>query len=80
MKAILEIPDDLVKRTKATAAMGGQSFKEFVIQALQAHLERQTTGISTRGWRSVFGRARREEVESVDAVVAKEFKHIESNE
>jgi len=49
-------------------------------EALQAHLERQTTGASPRGWQSVFGQARREEVEPVDAVVAEEFEHVKMDE
>jgi hypothetical protein len=77
MKVTLEIPDDLFKRTKATAAMRGESVEDFVTEALQTHLERQPSGASPQGWRSVFGQARQEEVESVDAVVAKEFERIE---
>lgn len=80
MKITLEIPDDLFKRTKATAAMRGESLKDFVTEALQAHLEGQATGASPRGWRSVFGKARREEVESVDAIVTKEFERIGPDE
>jgi len=81
MKTTLEIPDDLFKRTKATAAMRGESLKEFVTEALQERLERQTAlGSPQRGWRSVFGQARREEVETVDAVVAEELERIDPDE
>ena len=81
MKTTLEIPDDLFKRTKATAAMRGESLKDLVIEALQEHLERQTASSSSqRGWRSVFGQARREEVELVDAVVAEELERIDPDE
>lgn len=81
MKTTLEIPDDLFKRTKATAAMRGESLKDFVTEAIQERLERQSSaGPSQRGWRSVFGQARREEVESVDAVVAKEFEQVNPDE
>jgi hypothetical protein len=81
MKTTLEIPDDLFKRTKATAAMRGESLKEFVTEALQAHLERgSASGSPQRGWRSVFGQARREEVEAVDAVVAEELERIDPDE
>ena len=47
------------------------------MDALQAHLERQPSGASTRGWRSVFGQARREEVASVDAVIAEAFEYVD---
>jgi len=81
MKTTFEIPDDLFKRSKASAAMRGESLKEFVTEALQEHLERQApSGTAQRGWRSVFGQARREEVEPVDAVVAKELEHIDPDE
>lgn len=80
MKTTLEIPDDLFKRTKATAALRGESLKDFVTEALQAHLERQTAGDSPRGWRSVFGQARREDVERVDSIVAEEFEQVEPDE
>jgi hypothetical protein len=81
MKTTLEVPDDLFRRTKAAAAMQGESLKDFVTEALQAHLERKTAGSSARpGWQSVFGQARREEVETVDSVVAEEFGRIDPDE
>ena len=81
MKITLEIPDDLLKRAKATAATRGESLKDFVTDALQAHLERQPYGDPTRqGWQSVFGQARREEVEPVDKIVAEEFEHVDPDE
>src|SRR5215210_4840134 len=81
MKTTLEIPDDLFRQTKAVAALRGESLKDFVTEALQAHLERQTPGSSTeRGWRTVFGRARREDVEPVDTLISEEFEHVELDE
>ena len=80
MKTTLEIPDDLFKRTKATASMRGESLKDFVTEAIQEHLERQMPGSSRRGWQSVFGQARPEEVESVDAVVAEELERVNPDE
>jgi hypothetical protein len=40
-------------------------------------LERHPSGASTQGWQSVFGQARREEVEPVDAVIAEAFEHVD---
>jgi hypothetical protein len=81
MKTTLEISDDLFRRAKATAALRGESLKDFVAEALQAHLEQQPAGSSaSRGWRSVFGKARREEVEPVDALVAAEFERVNPDE
>jgi nitroimidazol reductase NimA-like FMN-containing flavoprotein (pyridoxamine 5'-phosphate oxidase superfamily) len=81
VKTTLEIPDDLFRRTKSVAALRGESLKEFVTEALEAHLEQQAGGASSpRGWRSVFGQARPEEVESVDAVIAEELERVEPDE
>jgi hypothetical protein len=78
VKTTLELPDDLFRQAKATAAMLGESLKDFITEALREHLERRTTGASAqRGWQSVFGQARQEEVASVDAVVAEEFERVE---
>lgn len=80
VKTTLETPDDLFKRAKTIATLRGESFKDFVTEALQAHLERQATGGSPRGWRSVFGQARREEVEAVDAILTEELERVEPDE
>ena len=81
MKTTLEIADDLFRRAKATAALRGESLKDLVSEALHAHLERQPSGASSpRGWRSVFGQARREEVEPIDARVAAELEQVDPDE
>lgn len=78
MKTTIDISDDLFRRTKATAAMRGQSLKDFINEALRRRLERmETVPAHANGWRSVYGRARREEVESVDAVVAADLERVE---
>jgi hypothetical protein len=70
-----------LQAAKATAAIRGESLKDFFTEAIQTHLERQTPGSSTRrGWQSVFGLARREEVEPIDAIVAEEFGRINPDE
>jgi hypothetical protein len=79
VKTTLEIPDELFRQTKAMAAMRGESLKDFVTEALQARLE-QATVASPRGWKSVFGQARREEVEPVDAIVAEELERIDPDD
>lgn len=82
MKTTLEIPDDLFRQTKAAAALRGESLKDFVTQVLQEHLERQASAdtFAERGWRAVFGRARREDVEPVDALIAEELERVEPDE
>ncbi len=81
MKTTLELPDDLFRQAKATAALRGESLKDFFTTAIQTHLEQQVTGASARqGWRSVFGQARREDVDAVDAVIAEEFERVDPDE
>jgi hypothetical protein len=78
MKTTLEIPDEVFRQTKATAALRGESLKDFITQALEAHLKRQETGASQeRGWRTVFGLARPEEIEPVSSILEEEFEKIE---
>lgn len=82
MKTTLEIPDDLFRQTKAAAALRGESLKDFVTQVLQEHLARQASADASAewGWRAVFGRARREDVEPVDALIAEELERVEPDE
>lgn len=77
MKTTIDLPDDLLRQAKATAALRGESLKELVTVAIRAQLERQGAPPAPPGWRSVFGRARREEVEEIDRVVAAELERVE---
>jgi hypothetical protein len=78
MKTTLEIPDDIFRQAKAAAALRGESLKDFVTTALKAHLEPQAAEAPrARGWRSVFGAARPEEVEEIDRLVAEEFERVD---
>ncbi len=80
MKTTLEIPGDVFRQSKATAAMRGESLKDFVTDALRARLE-LTPAISPSdsGWRRVYGRARLQEVEEVDEIVAREFETVDQD-
>jgi len=81
MKMTIEIPDDLFRRTKATAALRGESLKDFVTEALRDRVERQASRAApVPGWRSVFGRGRPEEVDPVDAKIAEEFEQVDPRE
>lgn len=81
MKTTLDIPDELFRHSKAAAALRGQSLKQFVTAALRSHLERQGLPVATRsGWRSVFGRAQREEIQRVDAFIQEEFESVDPGE
>lgn len=78
MKTTLEIPDELFRQTKATAALRGESMKEFVTEAIRNRLAREATGpTALSGWRSVFGKASAEQVAEVDARIAEEVEHVD---
>jgi hypothetical protein len=81
MKTTLELPDDLFRRSKATAALRGESLKDFVAGALRERLERRVAGSSGEpGWRRVFGKARPEDVAAVDAVVEEHLERVDPDE
>ena len=78
MKTTLDLPDDLFRQAKASAALLGESLKDFFTAALRAHLENQASKTSvTPGWRRVFGQAKPEEVAEIDRIVAEELERIE---
>ena len=81
MKTTLEISDELFRRTKATAALRGESLKDFVTAALEAYLERSAPSGAESGWRSVFGKAAGEasgeDLAAVDAAIGEEFERID---
>lgn len=81
MKTTLEIPDELFRRAKVTAALRGQRLKELVNEALRGHLDEQAAGDAVRpGWRGVFGGATAEEVAQVDAVIEADLERIDRDE
>ena len=81
MKTTIDLPDELFRQTKATAALRGLSLKEFVAAALRDRLARidQEPELQISGWRRVFGKARPEHVAELDAVVRDEFSRIDED-
>ena len=67
-KTTLELPADLLRRVKMTAAEQGRSMKSLVTEALENTLRRGNA--PTAGWRAVFGRARPGSTRDVDRRVA----------
>lgn len=81
MKTTLEIPDELFRRSKATAALRGESLKDFVAGALRERLEHLPPGAPTEpGWRKVFGKARPEDIAAVDAVIEEHLERVDPDE
>ena len=77
MKTTLELPNDLLRRTKAEAARQGRSMKDVVVEAIEEGLRRQRE--SRVGWRAVFGRASRAAVRDVDRHLA-DFERVDPRE
>ena len=68
MKTTLELPEALLRRTKAEAAHQGRSMKDVVVEALEEKLRKKRSSVS--GWRVAFGRASRAAVRDIDRQVA----------
>ena len=81
MKTTIEIPDELFKKAKATAALQGESLRKLICDALEtrlASLPRPQT--EPTGWRSVFGLAEPKSVASVDGLIAADLESVDSSE
>jgi hypothetical protein len=79
MKTTLELPDQLFRKAKATAAERGQSLKEFVAEALQDKLMLGHGRAAAPEWMQGFGKLKRlhKETVRVQSVIDREFEVIE---
>lgn len=80
MKTTLEIPDELFREAKATAARRGESLKEFVNAALEARLAGSQPKPDRSGWRSVFGLVNSKQVAGVDKIVARDLETVDPSD
>lgn len=76
MKTTLELPDTLLRRTKAAAAMRGVSMRDFIAQALELQLQQRAPA---PGWRRLAGKARKLDTAAVDRALANEFSRIDED-
>jgi hypothetical protein len=78
MKTTVEIPDDLLRMAKATAAKEGRSLKEVLTVALRSHLRRtKRPAPGKEPWRRVFGKGRPTAVREVERIVAEDLERVE---
>ena len=79
MKTTLELPDQLFRKAKATAAERGQSLKEFVTEALRDKLLPGSGRFDEPEWMQGFGKLKRlhKETVRVQSVIDQEFEVIE---
>jgi metal-responsive CopG/Arc/MetJ family transcriptional regulator len=81
MKTTIEIPDELFRKIKATAALRGETLSDFITEALQTRLAaRRRPESQQSGWRSVFGRAEPKAVARIDALLDSELEQVDSSE
>ncbi|MDP1920883.1 MAG: hypothetical protein Q8L14_31880 [Myxococcales bacterium] len=73
MKTTLELPDELLRRTKAAAALRGVSMRDFVAEALEHQLK--TSRVS--GWKKVVGKARKLDTAPVRKAIDTEFSKVD---
>ena len=78
MKTTLEVPDELFRQAKATAALKGKTLKAFVTEALLDKLGK-TASAQRRavGWRAAFGRVPSKYTRRIDAILREEFSKID---
>ena len=81
MKTTLELPDELFRQAKATAASTGKSLKDFFTEALKAKLERVDQN-SPKPWMRHFGSLSDlgSEREAIESRIAEEFESIPREE
>jgi hypothetical protein len=81
VKTTLELPDQLFRKAKATAAERGQTLKEFVTEALREKLvlDRSRGNETEPKWMKGFGKLKRlhKETALVQSLVDNEFEAIE---
>jgi len=81
MKTTLELPDELFRQAKATAASNGLSLKDFFTEALEAKLSKNNP-VEPKPWMRHFASLRHlgSERMMLEARIAEEFESIDSEE
>jgi len=78
MKTTLDVPDSLYRQIKARAALKGQTIRAFFLDAIQDKLRSERDGGNkSSGWRSVFGKATKDDVSQLQQVLDDEFSKID---
>jgi hypothetical protein len=81
VKTTIEIPDELFKKAKDTAALEGESLKELICDALKTRLATAPAPRTDRsGWRSVFGLAEPKAVARIDQFIDADLERVDPSE
>ncbi len=76
MKTTIDLPESLLRATKAAAALRGESMKTFIQRAIEEQCKKPRRQRDT-GWRAVFGKGDRQAVSAVARRVELEFEKID---
>ena len=79
VKAVMEIPEELLREAEKVAASNGQALGVFVADAIQAKLGSAASQAS-KPWAKHFGSLRHlhEESARIEQIVAEEFRTVDS--
>jgi hypothetical protein len=78
MKTTVELPDELLREAKASAARQGTSLKEVLTVALRDHLRgSQKVPRGQEAWRKWFGTVDPEDTAEIDRIIEEEFETID---
>jgi len=78
MKTTLDIPENLLRRVKARAALTGASMREFFVEAVEEKLDSERGELAkVRGWRTVFGKVPKGATALVQATLESEFEIVD---
>jgi hypothetical protein len=81
VKTTIEIPDELFKKAKVTAALQGETLRELICGALEMRLAAAPAPRTDRsGWRSVFGLADPKTVARVDQFIDADLERVDPSE
>lgn len=79
VKTTIEIPNELFRQWKSSAAAHGQSMKEFLTHALREKLTaRKPRNGAPTGWKAVWGKATPRQIRDVDTIIEAEFEKIDA--
>ena len=82
MKTTIELPDELLRRAKATAATRGISLKRLFSEALEQGLRRGALTPTAPAWKAVAGALAplRTETRRIGRLIEQEFEQIDAED
>jgi hypothetical protein len=82
VKTTIELPDDLFRRAKVTAASGGMSLKELFTQAVEERLRRDGMRPVEPAWKALAGNLAplRKETRRIEARIDDEFGQVDEDD